>query len=354
MTTREPGTGRLLIAFEGLDQSGKETQARRLRQWFEARGRAVESLDVSRLRRRRSGRKSGTALHGERDFGPDTIQLLLHGEPPRVETGIQSGSADGRVVICDRYLASSVAYGEAQGLDPALARRDPGVPAAADVTVLLDIAPGGRGGPQSEEPRQVREDLPMLGRVRASYLRQAADQSGSSWTPRARSTVVAADVAQRRGDATRATVSARTSARPPPAARARTRPAWRRSCSRRPPAPRRAPAGAGPCDRAPQRGQAPSRYRHASANAPATFVLPRSGVQFDLGRVVARAPERVAHRAGRAPREQRGLVEAARVAAPPVQRHRHAPCRRRASTSRAVHAHQRAEPRRPASAAART
>jgi len=34
----------ILIVFEGLDQSGKETQARRLRQWFESRGRQVESL----------------------------------------------------------------------------------------------------------------------------------------------------------------------------------------------------------------------------------------------------------------------------------------------------------------------
>ena len=35
------------------------------------------------------------------------------------------------MVVCDRYLASSIAYGEAQGVDAGVADRDPAVPAAA-------------------------------------------------------------------------------------------------------------------------------------------------------------------------------------------------------------------------------
>ena len=56
--------------------------------------------------------------------------------------------ANGDVVVCDRYRASSVAYGEAQGLDPAwledIQRHLP----APDVTILLDIAPETAVAPQ--------------------------------------------------------------------------------------------------------------------------------------------------------------------------------------------------------------
>ena len=113
----------LLIAIEGLDQSGKETQARRLRAWFEARGRQVESLAFPDYATP-IGQEIWKGLHGERDFGPDTIQLLLIANRHEWKPRIQEWLAAGRVVICDRYLASSVAYGEAQGLDQAPVLRD--------------------------------------------------------------------------------------------------------------------------------------------------------------------------------------------------------------------------------------
>ena len=65
----------LLIAFEGMDQSGKETQARKLREWFEARGRHVESTGFPDYKTH-IGQEIWKGLHGERDYGPDTIQLL--------------------------------------------------------------------------------------------------------------------------------------------------------------------------------------------------------------------------------------------------------------------------------------
>ena len=107
----------MLIVFEGLEQSGKETQARLLRQWFESAGRQVESLAFPDYATP-IGQEIWKGLHGEREFGPDTIQLLLIANRHEWKPKIQEWLAAGRVVICDRYLASSVAYGEAQGLDP--------------------------------------------------------------------------------------------------------------------------------------------------------------------------------------------------------------------------------------------
>jgi dTMP kinase len=80
----------------------------------------------------------------------------------------------GAVVICDRYLASSVAYGEAFGLDPAwlvdIQRHLP----QPDLTVLLDIAPETAVARKQQGRDRYERDTALLGRVRESYRRQAA------------------------------------------------------------------------------------------------------------------------------------------------------------------------------------
>ncbi len=164
----------LLIVFEGLDQSGKETQARLLRQWFEARGRQVESLAFPDYATP-IGAEIWKGLHGEREFDPDTIQLLLIANRFEWKPKIQEWLAAGCVVICDRYLASSVAYGEAQGLDPHWMTATQAYLPQPHVTILLDIAPEVAAGRKAKGRDTFESDLPMLGRVRASYLRQAAD-----------------------------------------------------------------------------------------------------------------------------------------------------------------------------------
>jgi dTMP kinase len=184
----------LLIVFEGLDQSGKETQARLLRQRFEASGRRVESIafpDYSSP----IGQEIRTALHGGRDYGADTIQLLQIANRHQWKPQIDRWIADGRVVISDRYAASSVAYGEAQGLDAAwLTAMQVHLPQPA-MTVLLDIAPDVAAARKARNRDNYERDLAMLSRVRVSYLRQAA-QPGWVVVDAARPVdAVAADVA---------------------------------------------------------------------------------------------------------------------------------------------------------------
>jgi dTMP kinase len=88
----------------------------------------------------------------------------------RLETWLQAGD----VVVCDRYRASSIAYGEAQDLDPAwLDTIQRGLPPAG-VTVLLDIAPETAARRKQSGRDRYERDLSLLARVRASYRRQAA------------------------------------------------------------------------------------------------------------------------------------------------------------------------------------
>ena len=102
------------------------------------------------------GQEIRKALAGERDFAPDVMQLLYVANRFEYKPRLDAWLAAGDIVICDRYRASSVAYGEAQGLDAALARRDPAPSAGA----RRDGAPRHRAGdgrqPQGDGPRSLR------------------------------------------------------------------------------------------------------------------------------------------------------------------------------------------------------
>lgn len=162
----------MLIAFEGLDQSGKETQANRLAARLEAEGRRVTMVSFPDYATP-IGAELHKALHGERGYGGDVIQMLMIANRYEWKPGIAKALADGHVVIADRYLASSVAYGEAQGLDPDwLFEAQKYLPPPA-LTVMIDIAPATAVARKRQNRDRFEQDLALLGRVRLSYARQA-------------------------------------------------------------------------------------------------------------------------------------------------------------------------------------
>jgi dTMP kinase len=183
----------LLIAFEGLDQSGKQTQAERLRDRVVEAGRLVRLLSFPAYDTA-IGTEIGRALQGEREYGPDVMQLLYVANryewKPQIEFELQRGT----VLICDRYLASSIAYGEAQGLDAAwLTEMQKHLP-QPDVTFLLDIDPDVSARRKTADRDKYERDLALLGRVRGSYTRQAAAPGWTTLDANRDRELVAADV----------------------------------------------------------------------------------------------------------------------------------------------------------------
>jgi dTMP kinase len=162
----------VLIAFEGLDQSGKETQARLLGEALAARGRQVHALSFPDYRTP-IGHEIGEALAGRREFPPDVMQLLYVANRYEWKPRIVEWMASGAVVICDRYQASSIAYGESQGLDAAwLADAQRYLP-QPDLTFVLDIAPDTAAARKQTGRDRYERDMALLARVRESYRRQA-------------------------------------------------------------------------------------------------------------------------------------------------------------------------------------
>jgi dTMP kinase len=163
----------LLVAFEGLDQSGKETQAERLRDRLVEAGRQVRLLSFP-FYDTPIGTEIRQALHGDREWGADVMQLLYIANRYEARPLIERELAQGVILVCDRYLASSIAYGETQGLDAPWLRDVQRFLPPPDLTFLLDIAPDVSARRKTTDRDKYERDLMLLARVRESYLRQAA------------------------------------------------------------------------------------------------------------------------------------------------------------------------------------
>ena len=164
-----------IIAFEGLDQSGKQTQAELLRDRLKEDGRKARLVSFPDYGTS-IGEEIARALAGEREYGSDVMQLLYVANRYERKPDLERWLEGGLVLVCDRYTASSVAYGEAMGLDPAwLADMQKQLPPAV-LTIVLDIAPETAVKRKAVDRDRYERDLALQARVRESYRRQAAEQ----------------------------------------------------------------------------------------------------------------------------------------------------------------------------------
>ena len=163
----------MLIAIEGVDQSGKETQAQRLRERLREAGHKVRLLSFPDYGTS-IGEEIARALQGEREYGSDVMQLLFVANRHERREAILEWVAGGLILVCDRYRASSIAYGEALGLDPGWLEDIQRFLPRADLTIFIDIAPATAALRKAQGRDRYERDLSLLERVRASYQRQSS------------------------------------------------------------------------------------------------------------------------------------------------------------------------------------
>ena len=140
MSHRYGGYG-YLVVVEGIDGTGKTTLARNIYFRFENKGfpavftfEPTDGIWGERLRRSFSA--------PERLTPEEELELFLKDRKEHVEKIIRPSLEQGKIIVCDRYYFSTMAYQGARGLDPEAIRKTNEIFAPIpDLVILLELDP---------------------------------------------------------------------------------------------------------------------------------------------------------------------------------------------------------------------
>ena len=183
-----------LVVIEGMDGTGKSTQARLLCKWLEERGMNA------RLTREPGGTRAGEVIRNMVLKAMDVhiavmteTLLMLAARSQHLEEVIRPGLEAGQFIVCDRFRTSTYAYqGAGGGIDNATLEALEQASATdlePDLVIVLDC--------EGEEARSVtgagdrieQRDGSYHDRVTESYRKWAKDPQGKAELVDARGTV---------------------------------------------------------------------------------------------------------------------------------------------------------------------
>lgn len=164
-----------IITFEGIDQSGKETQSKLLTERLKDLGFSVGHLYFPDYETA-IGKELRAFLDGEKAYSPIVRQMLYAANRYEKIEEINVLLHEKDFVIIDRYIPSGLAYGLVNGIDEKWASTVENKLPQADIVILLDISSDVSRNRKSEEKRDVYEKrYDFLDNVRAAYLKLASE-----------------------------------------------------------------------------------------------------------------------------------------------------------------------------------
>jgi dTMP kinase len=177
---KEAPINQIFLVLEGLDGAGTTTQGRLLRERFIKEN--IPCVLTSEPTEKFLGRTIRAILQGTEEVDPSTMPLLFaadRNEHLYGRGGILESLERGEVVICDRYIFSSLAY---QAIDNdfekvRLLNAEFPLP---EILIFLTVSPEtGDDRLVSREKREIYEVLDFQRRVEKSYERAIAAYSDS-------------------------------------------------------------------------------------------------------------------------------------------------------------------------------
>lgn len=174
----------LFITFEGCEGCGKSTQSRALKNRLTKLSQPV--LLIHEPGGTRLGTRISYLLKWAKDVSISPVAELLLFNASRahlVEAVIKPALSEGKVVICDRFTDSTVAYqGYGRGIDLSIVKSvcekaTQGL--SPDLTILLDIPVGEglrRKTVMGNHDRFEQTEASFHQRIREGYLKMAKDE----------------------------------------------------------------------------------------------------------------------------------------------------------------------------------
>jgi dTMP kinase len=147
----------LLVVFEGIDGSGKTTQARRLLRRLRRRGRPAAFFREPTRGRwgreiKRLAARAGSATPEQE------LELFVRDRRENVEKNLVPALRAGKVVVLDRYYFSTIAYQGAKGIDTRRIRQmNEAFAVRPDLVVILDVEAA--AGLRRISGRRTRDEL---------------------------------------------------------------------------------------------------------------------------------------------------------------------------------------------------
>ena len=157
----------ILISFEGIDASGKNTQSKMLFDYMKRLNVSVDYLsfpDYSTA----IGQEIKSYLAGKRDYDPETRHLLYAANHYELKESIVRKVRDGVSLVLNRYCESNLAYGVANGLPLAWLENVESLMPPSNLVFYLKIFPEISAKRKGDRDR-FEADLNFLKRVSDVY-----------------------------------------------------------------------------------------------------------------------------------------------------------------------------------------
>ncbi len=169
---RRKGT---FICIEGLDASGKTTQARRLVR--ELRRRGFQTIYTTEPSSGEIGKFIRNYILERKKRVPITVEALLFAvdRVDHLERKVKPALEKGKIVVSDRYVYSSLAYQGAAGLDLNWIEEINRSVTTPDLAIYLDVPPE-VVVKRMKRKRSVMERLQIQQRVQRVYMKFVKDR----------------------------------------------------------------------------------------------------------------------------------------------------------------------------------
>lgn len=164
-----------LVTFEGIDQAGKQTQAQAVQEHLGQRGVSC-ALQQYPDYATPIGQLIEKSLRDGLSIAARARVMLFAANRWERDAQVQKLLEQHALVLVDRYCASNLVYGMAQGFDAAwLANLEAGL-LQPDLTFFLDIPPEESRRRKSEDRDGFERDVALLASARTHYLQLARTQ----------------------------------------------------------------------------------------------------------------------------------------------------------------------------------